>query len=209
MSKTKLFLQMAIVLAALAIPAVASADPGTIHDALRGTAFDPYATTMRIVPPKGGAVLVYRRGKAVGWWLQPGITTVRPGQVYGVLATKGTRMIFNGGVLVRPGTTSLVWDGGDLPQVAYMPAYHHRPHYVAVHGHRGSSHHVVGNHHGTSAAKHATPREGKRQLKRTKVKVKKLKAITGTKAPKKKVLKRKIKVRRIATPKPIAKLDVD
>ncbi len=187
MTKTKLFLQMAIVLAALAVPAVASANPSSIHDALRGTAFDPYASTIRIVPPKGGAVLVYRHGKAVGWYLQPGIATVRPGAVYGVLATKGTRMVFNGGVLIRPGATEMVWNGGDLPQVAYLPAYHQRPHYVAVRGH-GSRNHAVGSHHANSAAKHATLRDGKRQMKRAKTKVKAVKALTATQSPRKKIV---------------------
>ncbi len=168
MSQTKLFLQMAIVLAALAVPAAASAQSGAVHDALRGTAFDPYASTIRVVPPRGGAVMVYRRGKLTGWWLQPGIATVRPGHVYGVLATRGTRMVFNAGILIRPGATELVWSDGDLPRIAYVPAYHHRSHYVAARRGPGYGHQIATQHHGTS------PRhDSARKVRRVKVSVKK------------------------------------
>jgi hypothetical protein len=172
MNKTKLFLQTAIVLAALAIPAAASAQSGAVHDALRGSVFDPYASTISVVPPRGGAVMVYRHGKVTGWYLQPGIATVRPGQVYGVLATRGTRMVFNAGILIRPGATELVWSDGDLPRIAYAPAYHHRPHYVATRpGHgagHGAGHKAATPHQGTS-----TPRNSATKVTRSKLSAKK------------------------------------
>ncbi len=168
MPKTKLFLQMTIVLAALAIPAAASAQSGAIHDALRGSAFDPYASTISVVPPKGGAVMVYRHGKVTGWFLQPGIATVRPGQVYGVLATKGTRMVFNAGILIRRGATELVWSDGDLPRVAYAPTYHYRSHYVAARRGHGTGHQAAVRPHGSSPTYDST-----RQVSRAKLSAKK------------------------------------
>ncbi|HHH11193.1 MAG TPA: hypothetical protein ENK23_03870, partial [Sorangium sp.] len=62
-----------VLLLATAIPAVATAQPTALGRTLEGTALDPAATTIRVVPPRGGTVLVYQKGKLVGWWTRPGM----------------------------------------------------------------------------------------------------------------------------------------
>jgi hypothetical protein len=136
MTKTQRLIQIAVVAAALLLPASAFAS-GPVHDALAGSVLDPMATTLKVVPPRGGAVMVYRNGKLKSWFLQPGLVTVQPGHVYGVMASRGSYMLFNAGIMMRDGFTELSWqDGNNTPAMAYYPGYsnrHRRPHRVAAH----------------------------------------------------------------------------
>ena len=135
---TKLLLPFLVALSLLAAPAVALAQTGPVHQVLAGTVFDPAATNLRIVPPKGGMVLVYRDGKAVGWLMRAGYLTVKPNRLYGVVATRGTTMLFNAGLMVRPGLTELVWKGDSTPQMSYLPSYYGYANQPATHHHSAS-----------------------------------------------------------------------
>jgi len=143
MKKIKLLLQLLVAMALLAGSAGAFAQTGPVHASLRGTVLDPQATTVRVVPPRGAHVMLYRNGKVVGWWMHTGMANVTPGRTYGIIATRGTRVLFNAGLVARRGLTDIVWkSGSDVPHIAYHPV-RQRPAYVGVshspHGHHGSS----------------------------------------------------------------------
>lgn len=112
-----------LALAAFAWPAVASAEAGPVHRALTGGLIDPGATTLYIEPPRQGMVIVYRDGEAVGWFVRPGYLSAKPNTVHGVVATRGTSMLFNAQLLLRPGVTQLSWSSGNAPRMVYQPAY--------------------------------------------------------------------------------------
>lgn len=101
------------------------------HRAVAGTPFDPLATTVRVVPPKGGTVMLYRNGGVRGWWMHPSAITVRPGQVYGLVATRGTQVLFNAAMVFRPGYTDVVWTTEQVPRIAYSPAWNYNPYAYA------------------------------------------------------------------------------
>jgi hypothetical protein len=153
MKTTKLFWQLLVALALLAVPTVAEAQVGPVHAALRGTVLDPQATTLSIVPPRGGQVVLYRDGQAKGWWLQPGIVTVVPNQAYGVIAVRGTEVLFNAAIIARPGTTVVSWEnGGSLPSIVYQPPYWMVPSPLGPAGHVGAdAYHRPARHHISSA----------------------------------------------------------
>ena len=109
--------------AALAWPAVAMAEAGPVHRALTGGVVDPGASALYIAPPSQGMVIVYRDGEAVGWFVNPGYLTVAPNGIYGIVATRGTSMLFNAQFRLRPGLTRVEWADGSSPTVLYQPAY--------------------------------------------------------------------------------------
>ena len=139
-----------IALAALAVPATALAD-GPVHRALTGGVIDPGATSLYIAPPKRGMVIVYRDGDAVGWFVNPGYLPVDANGVYGVVATRGSSMLFNARFRLRPGLTRLEWSDGNTPQVLYHPAYP-----AARHRHARPSQ-ARPSHAGPSPSQGATP----------------------------------------------------
>jgi hypothetical protein len=90
---------------------------------VRDTPLDASAATIRVVPPRGANVMIYRNNKVEGWFVAPGVTTVQPGEVYGIVATRGTNVLFNAGLLLRPGWTDVVWNKGTLPTIGYQPSF--------------------------------------------------------------------------------------
>ena len=120
---TRRILQVVALLAVLATPFAAQAD-GSVHAMLRGHVLDPYATTLKLSPPKGAIAMVYRDGKAVSWLSQPGYVGLQTDAVYSVLVTKGKRVLFNQSFIARHGTTSIEWSSaGSDPNVSFTPAY--------------------------------------------------------------------------------------
>jgi len=135
MKKTQLlFAQLAVAMALLIAPATAFAGGGPVYNALRGPVLDPYATTMlQVVPPKGGYVMVHRGGKLVTWFQQAGAMSVVPNQSYNLAAIVGSTMVFNGGIVARPGLTSVVWSGNSAtPAISFVPTRRFRPGRVGV-----------------------------------------------------------------------------
>ena len=101
----KRFLQLVATAALIAFPVTASAQvapvgvmPGPVvgpapgglgilsnpiaGGALAGTPADPFATTLHVVPPPGGAVILYDGVRIKGWWVNAGITTLKPGRTF-------------------------------------------------------------------------------------------------------------------------------
>jgi hypothetical protein len=165
MKTPKLLLQAVLAAAALVVPAAARAQeaypypapgyqpmltplppPGPFGDALVGTPLDPYATTVHVVPPTGGSVMLYRDNAMRGWWLQEGLISVKPDMLYSLVATRGTNLVFAAGIVFRPGYTEIVWRGADFPQIAYQPTWPMYPGYgyagrEPAHGRVGHGHH--------------------------------------------------------------------
>jgi hypothetical protein len=164
MKTPKLLLQTALAVVALALPASAQAQQpypypspgyqpmltplpasGPLGDALVGTPLDPYATTVHVVPPTGGTVMLYRDNSMRGWWMQEGLISVKPDMLYSLVATRGTTVVFAAGIVFRPGYTEVVWRGQDFPQIAYQPTWPMYPGYgneqrEAARAHPASSH---------------------------------------------------------------------
>jgi hypothetical protein len=116
-----------MVMGALLFPALASAQPVFVgqRGPLTGSPLDPFAPSrVQIVPPNGGYVVMYRGDAILGWWTQPGLAVVEPGQVYSVAAARGPFLLFQSGIVFRPGLTALVWGNRDQPTIAYQPTYH-------------------------------------------------------------------------------------
>lgn len=143
--------QILAALLVMAAPAIATAhDKGLAERTVEGTPFDPRESSLWITPPQGGTVLVYQDGDTKGWFIHSGAITVTPHQVYGILATRGTSVIFHSALLVRPGVTSLSWnDGSRSPTLAFQPMFF--PHRQGVHGHRP---------HPVAAGRHPAPARG-------------------------------------------------
>ncbi len=114
----------AVCAALLSVSATATAGP--VNRALTGGILDPYATTLRVVPPRGGMVMVHQNGKAVGWFMQAGIVNVTPNQIYGLTATRGTHVLFNASIVAREGYTQAIWGEDDAPQLTYQPMFPQR-----------------------------------------------------------------------------------
>lgn len=123
MTHLRTTLRLVLALAVVAWPAVSSAEPGPVHRALTGGLVDPAATTLFVAPPAQGMVIVYRDGQAVGWFVRAGYLAVAPNGVYGVVATRGTAMLFNAQLRLRPGLTRVEWASGDAPSVVYHPSH--------------------------------------------------------------------------------------
>jgi hypothetical protein len=142
MKNLKMLLQAIVAVAALAFPAAASAQPtaypyqpgfqsmlspfpvpGIFGEMFENTALDPYATTVHVVPPQGGTVMLYRNNALSGWWLQPGLVSVKPDVLYSLVATRGKTVVFASGIVFRPGYTDVAWRGDALPQIAYQPTW--------------------------------------------------------------------------------------
>lgn len=115
-------LAMAAALCATVLTTSATTFAGPVNRALTGGVIDPYATTLRVVPPKGGMVMVHQNGSAVAWFMQAGVINLKPNQIYGLTATRGTSMLFNASVVVRPGYTQAVWAKDNAPQLSYQPS---------------------------------------------------------------------------------------
>lgn len=158
---TKLLASLLVAATVVAIPLTASAQvwgppivvsphaaggSPLVVGALNGPRLDPMAATARIVPPRGGTVMLYRDGKMKGWFTQASYAKLEPGRVYGVVATRGSSMLFNAGIIARPGLTEVVWEGSNkAPSIAFTPAlrphYNGHTHHVSASG-QGQSHHV-------------------------------------------------------------------
>jgi hypothetical protein len=102
------------------------ATTGAVHRALQGPTVDPYgptlATSFRIQPPKRGLVMVYQNGKLRGMYSQTSWLPAADDGVYGVVAFRGQKVLFNANVVARPGVTELVWGSADVPTITYTPA---------------------------------------------------------------------------------------
>jgi hypothetical protein len=139
MTMARRLLSLVVVGLGLAFPESADAQvPVPLTVPLGSPAFDPSLATVRVTPPSGGAVMLYRNGVAHGWFMKNGLTTVEPGQVYGVLATRGKDVLFHGGVLMRQGITDLAWSTERVPAMSFTPSayvytnhYAHGPHFDA------------------------------------------------------------------------------
>ena len=148
MKTPKLLLQAVLAMAALTVPAVAQAQqpypypqpgyqpmltplpmPGPLGEVFAGTPLDPYATTVHVVPPTGGTVMLYRDNSMRGWWMQEGLISVKPDMLYSLVATRGTNVVFASGIVFRPGYTEIIWRGDELPQIAYQPTWPMYPGY--------------------------------------------------------------------------------
>jgi hypothetical protein len=143
MKLSKALLALALALAALALPVSAMAGP--VHDALRGDRLPPAGEALvNVVPPRGGSVMLYRDGKVAGWFLRPGAARVVPGATYGVMAMRGTHVLFHAGLTANPGLTELVWTHGDRPSIGYVPPlprpHAHRAARPAPHAHPAKPH---------------------------------------------------------------------
>ncbi len=125
---SKRFVQALVLLAGLGLSGAAWANPSWSWSGAWGAAshgmpsIDPHAAVVQVVPPQGGTVMLYRGSELVGWWMHPSFTTVRPGQLYGVVATRGTHLMHNAAMVFRPGITTISWDQGDVPLIVYQPA---------------------------------------------------------------------------------------
>lgn len=118
---TRRVVSLLLALCALAVPTAAYAGP--VNDFLRADRLPPVGqATVRVVPPRGGSVMLYRDGKVAGFFMRPGFANVEAGQPYGVMAMRGTFQVFHAGILVHPGLTELVWeDGANAPTIGYLP----------------------------------------------------------------------------------------
>src|SRR2546429_2606357 len=115
MKTLKLAMPFAVALA-LSAPSVASAETGAVHDFLRGPLISPAAATLHIVPPAGGQVMLHRNGKAARWFVQPGFIQVQPGVTYELTGVRNNTVVFNSGLVARPGMMDVVWGGAsDAP----------------------------------------------------------------------------------------------
>jgi hypothetical protein len=131
-TRLKLLTIAAAVLAAV-LTTSASASAGPVNRFLTGGLVDPLATTMRIVPPRGGMVMVHDNGKAVAWLTRAGYVNVKPNRVYGITATRGRTLLFSTNMRVRRGYTEMIWGQGSQPQLSYVPAARwRRPAYAGV-----------------------------------------------------------------------------
>ena len=99
------------------------AHAGPVNQFLTGGVVDPNATTMRVVPPRGGMVVLHQNGQAVAWFMRTGFVNLRPNRIYSVTATRGSSMLFNANVMARRGFTELVWSNGNQPQMNFVPAF--------------------------------------------------------------------------------------
>jgi hypothetical protein len=110
-----------VLLAALlfAAPSTARAEAGPVQRFLRGPYFPVAASTLRIVPPPGGHVMLHRDGKPVRWFMVPSAISVEPGIPYAVTAVRDDRVVFDSGIVARPGILDLAWSEADTPNVAY------------------------------------------------------------------------------------------
>ncbi|HZO13425.1 MAG TPA: hypothetical protein VFB62_09195 [Polyangiaceae bacterium] len=131
---TRRLLGIALALCTLAIPAAAQAGP--VHDALRADRLPPPGqATVRIVPPRGGTVMLYRGGQVVGWFMRPGFAQVDARVPYGIMATRGTAVLFHAGITMNPGLTELVWGEGNTPSIGWLPGPN-----VHAHAHQHGAH---------------------------------------------------------------------
>lgn len=112
----------AFALAVLALSNVASAEIGPVQRFLRGPLLPARSSALRIVPPAGGHVLLHREGKPARWFLQPGLVTVEPGVPYAITAVRDGEVLFDSGVVARPGLLSLTWEeSATAPRVSFQP----------------------------------------------------------------------------------------
>ncbi len=139
----KLFALAALVVATVVMTS-ASAFAAPVNRLLTGGVVDPMATTLKIVPPRGGTVVVHNNGRAVAWFMRAGFVNLKPNHVYSVTATRGQSMLFNRNVMMRRGYTELVWSRGSQPQMNHVPAYYgaSRPRHAAS-SRRASSRHAA------------------------------------------------------------------
>lgn len=120
MNTTKLFSQLAVALGLLTTPSLAVAETGAVHNFLRGPIINPVASTLRIVPPQGGQVMLHRAGKAARWFVQPGLVQVEPGATYELTAVRNNAVVFNSGIVARAGVLDVAWSNdSDTPSVKY------------------------------------------------------------------------------------------
>lgn len=114
---------IALALGILSTSASASADDvGLVQRYLRGPFFQPSAATLRIQPPPGGHAILHRNGKPVRWFMIPAAVQVEPGATYALTAVRGDQVIFDTGIMARPGVLDVVWGAAsDAPQVAFQP----------------------------------------------------------------------------------------
>ncbi len=101
------------------VPAAAGADTGPVQSFLRGPFFPPGDSTLRIVPPRGGHVMLHRSGKPVRWFMTPMALRVEPGVTYAVTAVRDEKVVFDSGVVARAGILDLVWTESDSPVVSF------------------------------------------------------------------------------------------
>jgi hypothetical protein len=168
----QLALTTALALTPMLLAADALAQSGPVNQFLTGGTIDPMATTLKVVPPEGGMVMVHRDGKAVAWLMQAGYVRLKPNREYGIVATRGTSMLFNGGLYARPGLTQFRWTSSDTPEVSYQPAViygrpHHKP---AARTHRAKTKTVAPpKRRAERATTHAAPRKPAAAAKPAKV----------------------------------------
>lgn len=116
-------LQLLVALFALAAPQAASAQ-GPVQRFLQGGVVDPSASVVYVEPPRGGMVMVYEGNRPVGVLPRAGTLALRPGRVYGVVATRGSAMLFNQRLRLGAGLTSLVWaPGQSAPHMSFRPRF--------------------------------------------------------------------------------------
>lgn len=174
MKTVKILLQALVTVAALALPAAASAQAfpfptsygpygtmfapfagsGLFGNAFDGTALDPNATTVHVVPPTGGTVMLYRNGDVRGWWLAPGLVSVKPDVLYNIVATRGTQMMFASGIVFRPGYTEIAWQGATVPAIAYQPAWYLMGTGAPPYGHDRYDERMAAHHDGSNDGDH-------------------------------------------------------
>jgi hypothetical protein len=170
--KTRRILQLAIVLLVALMPALAfaHAPQSAFQSAVAGSVLDPHQSTLIIEPGKGMAVMVYEDGDLKGWFLKPGAVTVQPNHVYGVLATRGSSVVFHSGLLVRAGATKVSWAAtGNRPAVAFRPAFSSHG-YSHAHAHRQAARPAGVRHAATTpraATTKAAPAPAKPSIKRS------------------------------------------
>jgi hypothetical protein len=120
MKTTRFCSQLAVALGLLTAPSLASAETGAVHAFLRGPFNHPASSTLHIVPPEGGQVMLHRDGKAARWFVAPGFVEVEPGVPYEVAAVRNNAIVFTSGVVARAGMLELVWtNASDAPNVDY------------------------------------------------------------------------------------------
>ncbi len=140
LEKPRIHLALLVLLAAIAWPAAAAAQPmpynggpqilpGKVAGPLQGTPADPSATTLHITPPRGGMVMLHRNNKTLQWYTTSALVTLQPGVAYGVTATRGGTMLFNQRIVLQPGVTQLSWSANGTPALSYRPAFSAQPRY--------------------------------------------------------------------------------
>ncbi len=131
MNSLKRLLPAVVALFLWVVPNVADAQSlAPLYGALglgSGALATPTGTVVRVFPPKGAAVMLYAGNSVKGWWTSPGMVDVKPGRVHGVIATRGTQVLFHSRLIFRPGVTDIGWSNSNVPTIAYAPAPSVRP----------------------------------------------------------------------------------